>query len=33
MTVTVFSDTVSLDPRPNVPGARPPGFGATLRGA
>jgi ABC-2 type transport system permease protein len=31
MTVTVFSDTVSLDPRANVPGARPPGFGATLR--
>jgi len=31
MTVTVFSDTVSLDPRANVPGARRPGFGATLR--
>lgn len=31
MTVTVFSDTVSLDPRANVPGARRVGFGATLR--
>ena len=31
MTVTVFSDTVSLDPRANVPGTRRPGFGATLR--
>jgi ABC-2 type transport system permease protein len=31
MTMTAFSDTVSLDPRANVPGVRRPGFGATLR--
>lgn len=31
MTMTASSDTVSLDPRANVPGIRRPGFGATLR--
>jgi ABC-2 type transport system permease protein len=31
MTMTASSDTVSLDPRANVPGVRRPGFGATLR--
>jgi ABC-2 type transport system permease protein len=31
MTVTEFSHTVDLDPNRHVPGARRPGFGATLR--
>ena len=31
MTVTEFSRTVDLDPDRHVPGARRPGFGATLR--